>query len=175
VAGHRVSFTARARWAVFFDALGLEFAYEPERYYFDGLDYVPDFFLPGVPCFVEIKSAGTISPITERLVGGLAKQMRTESILIVGEPVPEPGRHAITVFNGGEMSDWFAWNAFTDCRDCEGICLAELQVDGRETSVAQSYDLGKHSSDEHDRWNCPPQSDYGVGRAYVTARDAVFT
>ncbi|HOM71705.1 MAG TPA: hypothetical protein PLP86_05610 [Armatimonadota bacterium] len=44
-----------ARWAVFFDTLGLRWEYEPETYILDDLDYAPDFFLPDVGCFVEIK------------------------------------------------------------------------------------------------------------------------
>ena len=45
-----------ARWAVFFDALGLVWEYEP-----DGFDlgvfgwYLPDFWLPGLDCYAEVK------------------------------------------------------------------------------------------------------------------------
>src|SRR6267378_3728953 len=36
-----------ARWAVFFDALRIEWLYEPEGYeMFDGTRYLPDFYLP---------------------------------------------------------------------------------------------------------------------------------
>lgn len=46
-----------ARWAVFFDALGIEYLYEHE-----GFDlgeplgwYLPDFWLPGIECWAEVK------------------------------------------------------------------------------------------------------------------------
>ena len=36
-----------ARWAVFFDSLGIEWSYEPEGFEFkDGTRYLPDFYLP---------------------------------------------------------------------------------------------------------------------------------
>lgn len=44
-----------ARWAVFFDAMGIEFDYEPEGFEFDGTRYLPDFYLPKFGVYVEIK------------------------------------------------------------------------------------------------------------------------
>ena len=43
-----VKFRSRleVRWAVFFDALGIEWLYEPEGFDLDGEWYLPDFFLP---------------------------------------------------------------------------------------------------------------------------------
>jgi hypothetical protein len=58
--GYRFRSRLEARWAVFFDALGLEYEYEPEGFDLgDGLYYLPDFHLPdffcGCPAWVEIK------------------------------------------------------------------------------------------------------------------------
>lgn len=45
-----------ARWAVFYDALGIEYEYEKEGYHLPGeLYYLPDFWLPEQGCWVEIK------------------------------------------------------------------------------------------------------------------------
>lgn len=45
-----------ARWAVFFDAVSLEWMYEPEGYDLgNGLWYLPDFWLPSLSCFIEVK------------------------------------------------------------------------------------------------------------------------
>lgn len=45
-----------ARWAVFFDALHIEYQYEPEGFELgDGLRYLPDFWLPDYDCWLEIK------------------------------------------------------------------------------------------------------------------------
>lgn len=45
-----VQFRSRseARWAVFFDELHVAWEYEPRGYEFDGVRYLPDFWLPGV-------------------------------------------------------------------------------------------------------------------------------
>lgn len=57
-----------ARWAVFFDACGVEYEYEPEGYNLgNGLMYLPDFLLHGVDgrdggdLFVEVKGQMTDS------------------------------------------------------------------------------------------------------------------
>jgi hypothetical protein len=45
-----------ARWAVFMDTIGLKFVYEPEGYDLpDGTRYLPDFYLPEVRWFAEVK------------------------------------------------------------------------------------------------------------------------
>jgi hypothetical protein len=45
-----------ARWAVFFDACGISWEYEPEGLILsDGTNYLPDFYLPGFHCFFEVK------------------------------------------------------------------------------------------------------------------------
>lgn len=59
--GVRFRSRLEARWALFFDALGLRWEYEAEAFELsDGTRYLPDFFLPefagGV--YVEIKPAG---------------------------------------------------------------------------------------------------------------------
>lgn len=47
-----------ARWAVFFSELGLAFEYEPERIQLsDGESYLPDFYLPELSAYFEVKAA----------------------------------------------------------------------------------------------------------------------
>ena len=62
--GYRFRSRLEARWAVFFDAAGIEYQYEPEGYDLgDGIWYLPDFWLPadrhpahpGAGYFLEIK------------------------------------------------------------------------------------------------------------------------
>lgn len=54
-----VEFRSRleARWAVFYDALGIKYLYEHEGYQLPSGWYLPDFFLPDIDdgCFTEIK------------------------------------------------------------------------------------------------------------------------
>ena len=53
--GYRFRSRLEARWAVFFDALGIKWEYEIEGYNIFGEGYLPDFWLPGFCCFAEIK------------------------------------------------------------------------------------------------------------------------
>ncbi len=55
--------TIEARWAAFMTLIGVEYEYEPDRYDV-GLPerYVPDFWLPALGCFLEIKHHGSGDP-----------------------------------------------------------------------------------------------------------------
>lgn len=45
-----------ARWAVFFDTMRIQFQYEPESFRLeDGSIYLPDFYLPDVQWYAEVK------------------------------------------------------------------------------------------------------------------------
>lgn len=54
---HGFKFRSRleARWAVFFDTLGIKYHYEQEGYSLEGTPYLPDFYLPKQDYFIEIK------------------------------------------------------------------------------------------------------------------------
>lgn len=59
--GYRFRSRLEARWAVFFDALKIEYQYEPEGFVLsDGSLYLPDFYLPVFSggCYVEVKPTG---------------------------------------------------------------------------------------------------------------------
>ena len=48
-----------ARWAVFFDACGVDWEYEPEGIVLsDGTKYLPDFYLIDFRCYFEVKRKG---------------------------------------------------------------------------------------------------------------------
>jgi hypothetical protein len=53
--GYRFRSRLEARWAVFMDALGVRWEFEPEGYNLDGEWYLPDFWLPDLRAFLEIK------------------------------------------------------------------------------------------------------------------------
>lgn len=53
--GYRFRSRLEARWAVFFDTLGIKYEYEKEGYDLDGTWYLPDFWLPEHNCWIEIK------------------------------------------------------------------------------------------------------------------------
>lgn len=69
-----------ARWAVFFDAIGMTWEYEMEGYNLDGIRYLPDFWLPDFKggIFVECKPV-SLNEIenqkADRLVFGTCKTL----------------------------------------------------------------------------------------------------
>jgi hypothetical protein len=59
--GYHFRSRLEARWAVFFDTLGLRWEYEPEGFDLGGVLYLPDFRVwtpQGEPCWYEVKSEG---------------------------------------------------------------------------------------------------------------------
>lgn len=53
--GCRFRSRLEARWAVFFDACGIKWEYEPEGFEIDGEKYLPDFYLPDLDTYAEVK------------------------------------------------------------------------------------------------------------------------
>ncbi len=53
--GYKFRSRLEARWAVFFDALGIQYHYEPEGFDLDGVYYLPDFYLDDYKIYIEIK------------------------------------------------------------------------------------------------------------------------
>lgn len=53
--GYRFRSRLEARWAVFFDELGIEWEYEKEGFDISGIRYLPDFWLSTVNLWAEVK------------------------------------------------------------------------------------------------------------------------
>jgi hypothetical protein len=88
--GYRFRSRLEARWAVFFDQLGILYEYEPEGIVLsDGTHYLPDFYLPEFHCYFEVKRKGI-------------------------QNTPE-GREAIRkIRNGADTNEWAGIIAFGD-------------------------------------------------------------
>lgn len=90
-AGHRFRSRLEARWAVFFDTLGIRWEYEPQGYLVGPgrMPYLPDFRLPDLNTWVEVK--GSTEDLDLRLLhaavlsGGLPSAL---GLLLLG-PVPD--------------------------------------------------------------------------------------
>lgn len=106
-AGCRFRSRLEARWAVFFDHLGVEWQYEPQGYTIGplGTPYLPDFWLPASRLWVEVKGQfdheGLETLIYAASGAGLPLEPSgktplrnlgpwTDRILILGQ-VPSPG------------------------------------------------------------------------------------
>lgn len=59
--GHRFRSRVEARWAVFFNTIGLEYEYEIEGFEMGESRYLPDFYIPSLNRWFEVKG----KPVTE--------------------------------------------------------------------------------------------------------------
>lgn len=83
--GYRFRSRLEARWAVFFDALGIKYWYEPEGFELDAGRYLPDFFLPQVEMYAEVK-ATELGTIEWAKAEELAYRSGHNVILLIGPP-----------------------------------------------------------------------------------------
>lgn len=106
-AGCRFRSRTEARWAVFFDALGTPWTYEPQGYTVgpDRTPYLPDFYLPDLELWVEVKGRMTAENLRTLIFAAstaglpytpdreLPRNMppHAQRILILGD-FPEPGK-----------------------------------------------------------------------------------
>lgn len=76
-----------ARWAVFFDEIGIEYEYENEGYDLDGLYYLPDFWFPKFNggCFGEVKPT-SLNNIEKEKANRLVYIIQKPLILFIGRP-----------------------------------------------------------------------------------------
>ena len=87
--GYRFRSRLEARWAVFFDALGIKWEYEPEGFDLGGgVRYLPDFFLPEIQggLWVEIKPVKPTSVEQEKLEKLVVTTGKTATFR-VGDPM----------------------------------------------------------------------------------------
>lgn len=96
--GYNFRSRLEARWAVFFDSLGIEWEYEFEGYNLDGIKYLPDFYLPTFcgGMYVEVKPKA-LTPFEFEKAERLARISGKEVWLAIG--VPEPREYKIVTYN----------------------------------------------------------------------------
>lgn len=95
--GYRFRSRLEARWAVFFEGMGMPYEYEREGFNVNGRWYLPDFYLPWFDCYVEIKPSED-EKISE--ADNVLKEFsKSKSILLcVGDPL----NNNMTLYDYGE-------------------------------------------------------------------------
>lgn len=119
--GYRFRSRLEARWAVFFDELGIKWEYEKEGYDLGEAGwYLPDFWLPKMLCFVEIKPRNTWYPFENE------DYVRDERVAKLARAFADKVA-PIIVFGGVPSS---GWNGTAFCLDItdSGGGLYENQV-----------------------------------------------
>lgn len=87
--GENFRSTLEARYVVFFDILGLRWLYEPQTWKLEPKWYKPDFYLPDMGVWGEVKPRDlNQEEMTKAL--GLALASRQNVILLVGLPTDGP-------------------------------------------------------------------------------------
>jgi hypothetical protein len=147
--GYRFRSRLEARWAVFFDALGIKYEYEKEGFQLGSVRYLPDFYLPDHKVYIEIK-------------GDRLSEDDRQKVLLLREAANVPVYVA-----AGAIGD-HRWLLLTEDDD-----IPEFKV----TNISLSHDAAQTMALPHDNdWGTP---DWGVqahcpicGDNYVHIGDA---
>jgi hypothetical protein len=94
-----------ARWAIWFDSVGLRFQYEPQGFFIRSGAYLPDFWVEGWRMFLEVKG---VEPTDEerRKCAELAIAAECDVLLAVG--APEERFQLLWFDRDGEREDRYA-------------------------------------------------------------------
>jgi len=144
--GYRFRSRLEARWAVFFEAAGLKWEYEPEGYHLPSGDYLPDFFLPEIQTWIEVKPDVDLGARPTDLIGELAEHTGNRAMIVRGMPLQGASQHGV-LYDPPGFSDgsayWMFWDTqssdgaylFCVCPDCGKI---GIEFDGRGARVCGS-------------------------------------
>jgi hypothetical protein len=121
-----------ARWAVFMNALSVAFDYEPEGYDLNGVFYLPDFWLPDLNIFMEIKPLVPTEDEMEK-ARRLVQHTGCDLVFQVGNPrfrdsADGAGFPMILTQDGG-LDISYLW---CECPNCDRI---GIQFDGRADRI----------------------------------------
>lgn len=126
--GCRFRSRLEARWAVFFDAAGIAWSYEPQGYVVDGKSYLPDFYLPEFDSFFEVKGPHDYDEdLLQKFSTGTGKRV----ILAIGD-IPNSANwveewSGFTTFfpsDEAQQADGTAWgyeDVFLRCDGCDRL------------------------------------------------------
>jgi len=153
--GYRFRSRLEARWAVFFDAMGIRYEYEHEGFerHFSEFEppvrYLPDFYLPEYGIHAEVKGAYTWGQIpqddAERMYWMIDFNGPLSNGLIMLGHMPKP-------YEGGmpaKCLDWAFWK-----NDHKSICYGYITSDYPDPSFFQEI-----HSDEAAGW-INPKNDF---------------
>jgi hypothetical protein len=159
-----------ARWAVFLDAAGIRWEYEPEGFDLKGGWYLPDFWLPRSKSFLEIKpeadSWHEASKMLSPVMRDLADASDFEVFLILSVPCPEDEYHPHVV--GFAPNEGICSAPLFECRCCGQIAFR------RFGGGAWNMWCECRGSRFHDDNYSPYELSRGIRCAMLKARQARF-
>lgn len=167
--GYRFRSRLEARWACFLTQAGVAFEYEPEGFETSAGRYLPDFYLPGLGEWLEIKPR--IELVTQfdwERVAAFADGRNSIHVL-VGQPWPTEYRF----YDAAQVPTRFVWLA---CPTCGSACFSSLQrLPGEQRIWCQACELASPTRDGFAWAPSSTQLDGGaIGLAFIAARRARF-
>ncbi len=175
--GYRFRSRLEARWAVFFDMLGIAYEYEKEGYHVGSMWYLPDFWLPQQDCWIEIKGQKPNEQERHR-AEALAKFTKKDVYLFSG-PIPLPDssfneKGPMGCYEYGDGAEVFFWSD-----EVAGEVASDHPYWWCECPVCGVLDIcfcgwSERLSCHHSKRKAP---NYGSSRligAYTAARSARF-
>lgn len=160
-AGCRFRSRLEARWAVFFDQLGIPWEYEPEGYVLGPGDlYLPDFWLSDQRSYFEVKGRADEAECAKVERFGQHLGFDTRAFIAIGQ-----------LANVAELHSW-GWDRETgQCRG-DGIHLAGPYTESRYgwCVVGDDYDIQYEAGTNIGHWG----DDSAIVEAYAAARASRF-
>lgn len=122
--GYRFRSRLEARWAVVFDCMGLRWEYEPEGFEMgDGVRYLPDFRLPELSLWLEVKPPIPVAAEDVKKIGAFQFALAQSSanpwrmLVLWGTP----GEHEIR-----NESNASGASEFLSCPKCRRVLIGQL-------------------------------------------------
>lgn len=167
--GYRFRSRLEARWAVFFDAMGVKWEYEPEGFALsNGMYYLPDFYLPDQNLWIEVK--GVTSTVDEDKVTAFFREEGdtiSHEIVMVGEIPPETDDVVQWAYDRFPENNYYMYG-FVDFPYLPCVCPTcgkfGFEFDGRGSRICRHDDNDKGYTADHPR----------IQAAYRMARQARF-
>jgi hypothetical protein len=187
--GYKFRSRLEARWAIFFDFVGIKYQYEIEAFEIGNINYLPDFFLPEENYFVEIKPN---DPPTEELEKVQSFAWHKPILLLIGEPYATFDKHGAGVrleYVGRSYIDrpvlcpgnneleghpnWGSPLIFIQCRGCENFGLESRGIHFNEFLEKDLESFGAYQGFCCNE-NCGDASSPKLIKAYTEAREFRF-
>lgn len=165
--GYRFRSRLEARWAVFFDALGIDYQYEKEGFELKAGRYLPDFWIPDWQRWIEIKPEMRWDRDVLLKCADLARATGYGVFLVFGTPWPE--EYCVVKLKPDYACRLPAAEIaqFAECRRCDGICLQYYPDSGWG-------EIGTHTCGDHDKWPTSDANSAVLMDAFRAARQARF-
>ncbi len=117
--GYKFRSRLEARWAVFFDSIGIKWEYEKEGFELkDGTKYLPDFWLIDVQMWAEVKAIDFNKKEIEKAIG-LAKGTKHSVLMLIG--IPEFKSYYAINWEDGFISSDYVLSSYHNYPKDEGI------------------------------------------------------